>query len=109
MARTKADRLAAIKTMGLLMLEQGSSLTDVATWLVDEIEHVLDPHFTTTFRCKHPQLKLLLAAVKRKRNRVFFDVELTVEELPARWATLNDTEYRVTIRYATRPQAFHLA
>ena len=109
MARTKADRLAAIKTMGLLMLEQGNDLTDVAAWLVDEIEQVLDPHFTTTFRCKHPQLKRLLAAVKRKRNRVFFDVDLIVEELPARWATLNDTEYQVTIRYATRPQAFHLA
>lgn len=107
MARTKQERLEAVRTMALLKLEDGTPLDDLTDWLIAEIEHVVDPHYTVSIQCRHPQLMKLLRAAQRKRNRIFFDVELEVAEVEGMYFTLNDTLYTVTMRYATRKQPCH--
>lgn len=107
MARTKQERIAAVRTMAILKLEDGASLDELTAWLIAEIEHVVDPHYTVSIQCRHPQLMKLLQVVRRKRNQLFFDVDLEVAEVEGMYLTLNDTLYTVTMRYATRKQPCH--
>jgi len=107
MPRTKAERLAAIQTMYLLAADNGRLSESQIAQLIADVEQVMDPHYTVTFRCRHSQMKKLLQAVNRKRNRLFFDVDLEVNEIKKSYFKLEDTQYAVTMRYATRPSGAH--
>jgi hypothetical protein len=108
MRKTVTERLAVVKTMYLIAFSEGHSDTEsLVARLIADIEKIVDPHFTVTFECSHRQLKKILQAVNRTRKKLFFDTEINVVEIEGLYDKLEDTQYSVTMRYATKSLPYH--